>query len=264
MKERKRWFEAIGWSRTESRVESQSQGEVHAVDFPSHARCGAGCDKRTGYHCMYRDQSGNRCGWWCEDHSVVLGGRAWCRRHANSMKWIQAREGSILEIAAAPAVDDRSPNLVGMLVDELNSDVIGYLKASFGHVRGLQIVTDEGIRTGSVPKGRVEVTADGPIVLNQGAHKSWARGWAVYSEVGYLVRVVLQVTAADPPVVYVYVNGAPVLGQIPDWIANRSDHADLPAERANFRRLLLDGIREGVESRIETFDLEALEAGRRY
>lgn len=260
MKARKQWFGGFGQQPAVSR----GGPELHPIDFPSHARCGAGCGNRTGYQCMYRDELGNRCGWWCEEHSVVRGDRAWCRRHANSMKWVKAREGSILEIVGLPSMSDRSPNLVGILVDDLNDDVVAYLRSSFGHVHGLQIVTDEGIRSGSVPKGRVEVTPDGPIVLNEGAHISWARGWGVYSEVGYLIRIVLQVTAAEPPVVYVYVNGAPVLGRIPDWIASRDDHSDPAAERATFRRLLLDSIRKAAEARIDILDMDALEAGRRY
>ncbi|HYM97620.1 MAG TPA: hypothetical protein VET26_09975 [Candidatus Sulfotelmatobacter sp.] len=260
MKVPKRWFDGFGRQQTAS----PSGSGLHPIDFPPHARCGAGCDNRTGYQCMYRDAAGNHCGWWCEEHSVVSGDQAWCRRHANSMKWVKAREGSILEIAGLPGMNDRSPNLAGMLVDELNDEVVAYLRSTFGRVSGIQIVTDDGIRSGSVPKGRVEVTPDGPIVLNQGAYTSWARGWAVYSEVGYVIRIVLQVTAAEPPMVYVYVNGSPVLGRIPDWIASRDDHSDPAAERATFRRLLLDSIRKGVEGRIEILDMDALAAGKRY
>lgn len=259
MKEGKRWFDGLMGSRSHPAPGT----ELHPVEIPAHAQCGAGCDQRTGYPCAYRDQAGNRCGWWCEAHSVIVSGRPYCRRHANSVKWVSARDGSILEIGGVPAVDDRSPNLAGMLVDDLNDDVVAYLNATFGHIHGLSIITDEGIRTGSVPKGRVEVTPDGPVVLNQGAHISWARGWAVYSEVGYLIRVVLQVTAGDPPVVYVYVNGAPVLSRVPDWIGNRGA-ADQDALRAGFRNLLMDAIRDGVEARVETFDLEALASGQRF
>lgn len=66
---------------------------------------------------------GGRCGWWCQDHTVFLNGLTWCQRHANSTRWLDARSGSIFEILSRPAIDDRSPNLAGILVDELDGEV---------------------------------------------------------------------------------------------------------------------------------------------
>jgi len=66
--------------------------------FPPSVSCGAGCPRREGYRCSYRDATGRRCTYWCPDHSVYMNGRSWCQRHANSVKWLQARSGSIFEI----------------------------------------------------------------------------------------------------------------------------------------------------------------------
>jgi hypothetical protein len=110
----------------------------------------------------------------------------------------------------------------------------------------VHIVTDGNIRASSIPTGRVERTPDGPRVLSEGGIRAWDRGWGVYSSAGYLARVVLRVTAAEPPVVHVFVNGARILSRVPDWIANRSQGTDGRQDHANFR----DAVREAVQNAI--------------
>lgn len=271
MKKRRGWFGGLVRSGRRPAAPAASEMRLAAMPdgptptrFPEGARCGAGCGKTSGHRCAYRDDQGNRCGWWCLDHAVILDGQAWCRRHASNTKWLRAKGGSILAVGRRPHVNDRSPNLVGILVDEYNDEVIAYLRSCFGSYPGLQIVTDEGIRSSSVPKGRVERSPDGPIVLSEGRHMSWARGWAVYSSVGYLVRVVLQVIAGEPPVVHMYVNGHSVVSRVPDWIANRHAGTDPLEDRALFRRVILDSMRAAVAAHMRTFDHEALMAGRQY
>jgi hypothetical protein len=224
----------------------QTGQRPHAKQFPPEMVCGAGCGRTTGYRCAYRDQTGARCGYWCEDHSVYLNGRVWCQRHANSVKWLRARDGSIFEIVASAAVDDRSPNLAGIVVDELNGEVRAHLISCFQHKRGVHIVTDANIRTATVPKGRVQHTADAWTVLSEGPQTAWERGWGVYSQVGYLARVVLRVTATEPPIVHLYVNGALILSRIPDWIVNRGKGTDAALDHANFRRGMLNAIQRAV------------------
>ena len=214
--------------------------------FPAGVTCGAGCTRKEGYRCSYRDATGRRCIYWCPDHSVFTSGRTWCQRHANSVKWLQAQSGSIFEIQNTAAIDDRSPNLVGLLVDELDGEISGYLRSCFGKWSGIQIVTDANIRASQVPKGRVERTADGPIVLSEGAQQAWDRGWGVFSQAGYLARIVLRVTATEPPVVHVYVNGSAVLSRVPDWIANRGRGTDPAADHANFSNAVLQAVKGAV------------------
>jgi hypothetical protein len=177
---------------------------------------------------------------------VILNGRSWCKRHANNVKWLEARSGSIFEILHLPAIDDRSPNLAGMMVDELDPDVTAHLVACFGHLPGVRVVTDSNVRVASVPKGRVEQTPDGPIVLSEGSYVAWARGWGVYSEVGYLTRVILRVTATEPPVIHVYVDGHPIVSRVPDWIANRAKGTDQGEDHARFKEAIMGPIRNAV------------------
>jgi hypothetical protein len=84
------------------------------------------------------------------------------------------------------------------------------------------------------------------VVVSEGGQASWDRGWGVYSQAGYLARVVLRVTATEPPVVHLYVNGAPILSRIPDWIANRGRGADAATDHANFRAAVLAAIQSAV------------------
>jgi len=113
---------------------------------------------------------GRRCGYWCQEHSVFLNGRMWCERHANSVKWLRARDGSIYEIGPTAAIDDRSPNLVGILVDELNRDMVAHLKSCFSDHDGVYIVTDANVRTASIPKGG-SITR----LTDRGSYTKWAR-----------------------------------------------------------------------------------------
>jgi len=215
-----------------------------AKTFPAGTTCGvAHCQTTSGYRCSYRDQTGARCQWWCEDHSVIMNGRAWCQRHANSVKWLDARDGSIYETHHVAAMHDRSPNLAGLLVDELNTEVLAYLKSAFARRRGVRVVTDATVRTAVEPKGRVVRTSTGPVVESQGTHKVWARGWGVYSHVGYLARVVIKATGAEPPVVQVSVNGHTVLSRVPDWISNRGKGTDGAHDHATFKQAVLQAIR---------------------
>ena len=217
--------------------------------FPEGVSCGAGDGKTRGFRCSYRDMTGQRCTYWCPDHSVFLNGRMWCERHANSVKWLRARDGTIYEIGHLAAIDDRSPNLVGILVDELNAEMTAHLTACFEGQKGVYVVTDAHVRTANIPKGRVEHTPDGPKVFQEQASTAWERGWGVYSHVGYLARVVVRVTATEPPVVHVYANGILVLRRVPDWIANRGKGGNLQAERVAFRQTVMDAVKQVVIDR---------------
>jgi hypothetical protein len=132
------------------------------------------------------------------------------------------------------------------LVDELDADITAHLVSCFGQQRGVHIVTDGNIRASSIPKGRVEQTPDGPRVLSEGGIRAWDRGWGVYSSAGYLARVVLRVTAAEPPVVYVFVNGSQILGRVPDWIANRNRGTDGGQDHATFREAVLEAVQGAI------------------
>lgn len=217
--------------------------------FPEGVTCGAGDGRTSGYRCSYRDMTGRRCVYWCKEHSVFLNGRMWCERHANSIRWLRARDGSIYEVGPTAAIDDRSPNLVGILVDELDEEMRAHLTDVFKGQKGVYIVTDGHVRTASIPKGRVEHTPDGPRVVHDVAMTAWERGWGVYDHAGYQARVVLRVTSTEPPVVHVYANGMLVLRRVPDWITNRGKGNSVESDHASFRNAVMDAVREVVIDR---------------
>lgn len=237
----------FGWGKTSEEGPADvtlSGRRPKLVAFRTGTTCGVvGCSNTQGYRCSYRDRTGARCDWWCKDHSVILNGRAWCQRHANSVKWLHSREGSIYEIHHVADLHDRTPNLVGILVDELNAEVTAHLQTCFRHQNDVRIVTDGNVRALKVPKGSVRRTASGPEVLSQGYDTTWGRGWGVYSHAGYVARVVLAATTSEPPMVHVYINGHVVLSRVPDWISNRAKGSNEVNDHRNFNSAVLDAIR---------------------
>ena len=206
--------------------------------FPVDVTCGKGCGRTEGYRCEYKDPRGKRCIWWCVEHSVWSNSRNWCRRHSNSVKWLSAGDGSIYEINESADIDDRSPNLVAIIVDELNADVTAFLNRRFAKHPDAKVVTDANVRKA--------LTGREAVLLSGGRRVAWERGWGVFSDAGYLCRIALGVTAAEPPVVHAFVNGEPVFSRVPDWIANREKGTDAAQDHANFRAAVLDALQRTV------------------
>lgn len=209
-------------------------GPPRATPFPPSVKCGAGCAKTDGFRCEYVDSMGARCGWWCTNHTVFMYGRAWCRRHASSVKWLNAKEGTFEAVVYAAAMDDRSPNLVAMIVDLLNFDITESLRRSFAMHPDALVVTDGHVRPASIP------------ALSEGRLEAWERGWGVFSPLGYLARVVLRATLTEPPVVHVYVNGIDVLSRTPDWIANRGHDTDPATDQQAFGKAVVEAVTRNV------------------
>lgn len=197
--------------------------------FPEGVTCGAGCGRTEGHRCGYADVQGRQCGYWCERHSSFFSGRTWCQRHANSIRWLYSSDGAVYEIRMQAPLDDRSPNLVATLVEDLNRPMTAGLTAIYARHQGVQIVTDGHVLTAALPNGH-------------GDQAGWERGWGVYSDAGHLARVVLRAAPAEPPVVHVYANGTLVLKRVPDWITNRGNGGDPNADRAKFRRDILAAV----------------------
>jgi hypothetical protein len=206
-----------------------SSSERHpARPFPAGVTCGA-CGETEGHRCSYEDMTGRQCVYWCERHSVFHTGRTWCQRHANSVRWLHAHDGTMYEIRLQAPIDDRSPNLVGSLVEDLNRPMTAGLTAVYARHQGVQIVTDGHVLSAAVPNGG-------------GDQPGWERGWGVYSDFGHVARIVLRAAPSEPPVVYVFANGSLVLKRVPDWIANRGNSTDPVADRAKFRRDILAAV----------------------
>jgi hypothetical protein len=58
--------------------------------------------------------------------------------------------------------------------------------------------------------------------------------------------VILRVTAAEPPVVHVIVNGSLILSRVPDWIANRNTGTDGRQDHANFQQAVLQAVQDAI------------------
>jgi hypothetical protein len=181
-----------------------------------------GCTETHGWRCSYRDPNGKRCGWWCKNHLVFEDGEPWCHRHVNTIRELRKRAGSIYEIGRMASIEDRSPRLASLIVEEIDKDVAGALQRVFDQYPGVSLVTDPAIREVQLARTAVVEAEDGPKVMRQGTERAWQRGWGVYSNSGYLARVSVRVTTSEPPVVQVLVNSRMVLSTVPDWIAARA------------------------------------------
>ncbi len=215
--------------------------QLHPAAFPPGVECGAGCANTDGFRCEYTDNTGAQCGWFCRSHTVFVHGRPSCRRHASTAKWLKPADDStdysVLHLAA---VEDRSPNLVGFIVDLLDEEVTQYLKEHFAMHPGTQVVTDRHVRPASIH------TADQPRSELKGRQVAWERGWGVHSQVGSLARVVLRVTETEPPVLHMFVSEALVLSRTPDWIVHRGRGTDPSADRDSFRRAVIEALAKNV------------------
>jgi hypothetical protein len=214
--------------------------------FPAGVTCGAGCSNTEGYRCEYRDTTGAECGWFCRNHTVFVQGRASCRRHASTARWLQGKEGALYEAGHLAFVEDRTPNLVGFIVDLLDEEVSAYLMGQFAVHPGAQVFTDVRVRPASIPAGRLEPDAAAYPPGSEGRQVAWERGWGVHSQVGFLTRVVLRVTETEPPVMHMFVSDALVLSRTPDWIANRGRGTDESTDRDSFRRAVIEALARNV------------------
>jgi hypothetical protein len=210
----------------------------------THGTCSRpGCSSTEGWQCSYRDASGRQCGWWCRQHVIFQDGRAWCQRHATIARELASRRNTIYDIKTVPALEDRSPALASMIVEEVDGVVRAALAQLYTDLPGLSIVTDPTVRMTLIPKERIYQGPEGLTVERSGFERLWQRGWGVYSTQGYLARITVTVTASEPPSVEVLVNGLQALSGVPDWIAARSrGQTPAPQERAVFRQRLVDSI----------------------
>jgi hypothetical protein len=216
----------------------RAQGSVKPVGTCSRP----GCTATKGWRCSYVDPKGKRCGWWCKEHLIFVQGQPWCHRHANTIRELRKRSGSIYEINRMAAIEDRSPSLASLIVEEVNQDVNSTLARHYAGIPGVTLVTDPAIREVQIAKTSVIEGADGLTVLRQGSERAWQRGWGVYSNSGYLARVSIRVTVSEPPVAQVLVNSRLILSTVPDFISARAAGQDDAGARAAFRARVVAAI----------------------
>ena len=217
--------------------------------MPADQHCGdPACTSREGWQCEYLDATGRACGWWCREHTVFEQGAAWCRRHANTIKRHRSRAGSIGESKSLPALEDRAPNLVHLIVEDANEEVLAILRRKWGGWPGVHITTDQEIRYGHIKLSEVQWDQRGPILPRAAA---WKRGWAVYSNQGYQCRITIAVASGPDALVQVAVDDAVVLEAVPDWISKRQPEiTESNGNREAFRARIITAIRESMSAQV--------------
>ena len=203
-----------------------------ACDFP-------GCGKPATSRCAYVDATGQRCGYWCDDHIETVNSLRYCRRHGNTVRVVQARAGTIYEIKSVPTLDDRAPNLLTTLAAELSESVLQMLARRYGQVPGIRIQADKTVRDTQVPRSAVAGAADW-TTEQPASVQGWKIGWSAFTSEGYISTVALRTTPQEPPVVQLMVDGRPVWEGVPDWIESRlKGLPDVPADHENLRARIL-------------------------
>jgi hypothetical protein len=210
---------------------------------PTEAACSRpGCTATTSWKCEYRDGQGNQCGYWCRAHVKAVDGHIWCERHSNVMREVSARRDTIYEIKTVVPIEDRSPSLCSMIVEEIDGPVRGALEALYAG-SAVRVITDETVREVRVPREMVQRGPDGLAVERAGHDRAWERGWGVVSHQGYLSRVIVRVSTTEPPSVRIIVNGHTLLDGVPDWIAARAaGEPATDAERQAYRDRVIEAV----------------------
>jgi hypothetical protein len=196
------------------------------------------------WQCEYSDTDGRQCGYWCRDHVKIDEGHAWCERHASTVRELSARRNTIYEIKTVAGIQDRSPSLCSMIVEEIDAPVRGALEALYAG-SAVRVITDEAVREMRVPRENIYQGPDGLAVERQGYDRVWERGWGVVSHQGYLARVMIRVATTEPPSVQIMVNGIEVVKGVPDWIATRAAGQPVTeVERQAYRDRVIQAVLE--------------------
>jgi len=191
------------------------------------------CEERRGWACAYRDLQGGECrSWWCRRHITFIERTPFCPRHASVIRALAPTAGTIFEIKNRPAVNDRSLPLAALVAEDIDKDVTELVRRRFQNRQDITLAADRTVR--QTWAGRNEV--------------AWERSWAALKAQGYLVRIAVRVSTAEPDMVQLLIGNNVVFKEVPDWISRRRegeppDHAD----RARFRKRLFAAILEHVD-----------------
>ncbi len=194
----------------------------------------SGCSAGQGWACAYVDAKGAQCTtWWCRKHVIFMDAVPFCPRHANVIRALAATAGTIREIKHRPAVEDRALPLAAMVAEDCDRDLSELVRRRYGNRQGVRLANDKTIR--QTWEGRGEV--------------AWERSWAALRDQGYLTRIAIRVSAAEPDTVKVAVGPTQIFSAIPDWISRRREgHAPDPADRARFRARVVDAVLQGLDT----------------
>jgi predicted Ser/Thr protein kinase len=191
------------------------------------------CGERRGWACAYKDLTGRECkSWWCRKHIQFIERTPFCPRHASVIRALAPSANTIFEIKNRPAVDDRALPLAAMVAEDVDKDVTELVRRRYQNRKDVTLARDRTVR--QTWSGRNEV--------------AWERSWSALKSQGYLVRIAVRVTTAEPDTVQLLIGNTIVFKEVPDWISRRRegeppDHAD----RARFGKKLFGAIIEHVD-----------------
>jgi predicted Ser/Thr protein kinase len=191
------------------------------------------CNEKRGWACAYKDLNGRECKtWWCRRHITFIERTPFCPRHASVIRALAPTAGTIFEIKNRPAVDDRALPLAALVGEDIDKDVTELVRRRYQNRKDITLATDKTVR--QTWAGSTEV--------------AWERSWAALRSQGYLVRIAVRVSVAEPDTVQLLIGNTVVFKEVPDWISRRRegeppDHAD----RARFAKKVFAAILEHVD-----------------
>lgn len=197
------------------------------------------CLASNAARCSYVDRRNHRCKTaWCPDHQLLLEGKVYCRRHANTLDALGDTEPAFT--FGLPDVDNRAPSLVRWICNDIDANVRELLEARM---------------SANETFGRTKVH---PVKGSDGVTR-WESTWQTFDHTGSRMRVSVEVSESEPERVKIRVGQQVVFGEDPPWIFHRRQNLHVPpemdkADRETFYRLITQAIAHGVA------DAEALYA----
>src|SRR5207237_3327373 len=191
------------------------------------------CGERRGWACAYKDLMGRECKSWCSlRHPTSRDPTPFSPPHASGIRALAPTAGTIFEIKNRPAVDDRALPLAALVAEDIDKDVTELVRRRYQNRKDVTLATDRTVR--QTWAGRTEV--------------AWERSWAALKSQGYLVRIAVRVSVAEPDHVQLLIGNTVVFKEVPDWIHRRRegeppDHAD----RARFAKKIFAAVLEHVD-----------------
>jgi hypothetical protein len=217
------------WQRL-SRKQSGDAGSADG-DGDGLGKCLDGeCSKPATCRCTYVDRRQVKCGTtWCDEHSRVVLGLPYCRRHATVAPSLS--NGFFTHML--PDVENRAPSLATWVGGELDTAVRIALTADAPHKDAY--VVSGAVRPVRVPGSTMPV---------------WLRSWTLVDSTGVLQHVSIEVDEEDDRAVVVRVGGEPMGRHQPPWIGRPRTETIAPeldaASRQAFRITVMHDIELGL------------------
>lgn len=181
--------------------------------------------------CDYVDGEGRPCGTrWCADHSLQVGDRRYCRRHAATVAALGVKAG---DPRALPPVGHRGASLVSWVFTEGHAALAAAVTASLHD--GEVVFEDRAVN--------VSRTADGS--------RRWEQGWRIGDRSGLVRKVALRVDECDDAMLSVVGGDRVIARGVPPWITRRRRGDPVPAatdaaDRRRFYAFMAGFVRQAL------------------